>query len=564
MTSSPPTVSMDAPELDALLAQAQAAYSSESWDLCHDCARQLLDAARAEADLRAEVHAHAWLCHVAQRRGEHDRAAAHATSALSLSQAQGDRLLRARARLASARVGWSIGDNDQALQDLETALPACRSGEDPELLFDTLNLLGIVYGELGNAEAALDWHQRALAVAESQGRPRLLAISRANMAGRELDLGETWLAEGRSTEAEAALRRSLELNEAALAIAIEAQLQRVQVVVHSNRGAALALLGRREEALAAFAQQLRLAEGRGDQGSRVQRAQYLALMYREAGELEAARGIAAEGLGIGEQARSKNLLIPLYELASELAEQAGDHAEALRLYKRFHVLRSEHALNSAQQRARVLAVRLETERALAEAAAERQQAEALRRANEELARRAEALGRDALQDPLTGLANRRRLDTELALRHEAARAAGSPLCVALIDLDHFKLVNDRHSHAVGDQALRQLGALLQAHCRSQDLAARYGGEEFLIALDEVSPELALQICERLRQTVERHDWSALAPGLAVTASLGLADLAAHARLEDGLDQADAQLYRAKLEGRNRVCYAPEFAGASSA
>ena len=64
--------------------------------------------------------------------------------------------------------------------------------------------------------------------------------------------------------------------------------------------------------------------------------------------------------------------------------------------------------------------------------------------------------------------------------------------------------------------------------------------------------------------MERHDWSALAPGLAVTASLGLADLAAHARLEDGLDQADAQLYRAKLEGRNRVCYAPEFAGASSA
>lgn len=555
---------MDAPELDALLAQARAAYSSESWDLCHDCARQLLDAARAEGDLRAEVHAHAWLCHVAQRRGEHDRAAAHAASALSLSQAQGDRLLSARARLASARVGWSIGDNDQALQDLETALPACRGGEDSELLFDTLNLLGIVYGELGNAEAALDWHQRALAVAESQGRPRLLAISRANMAGRELDLGETWLAEGRNVEAEAALLRSLELNEAALAIAIEAQLQRVQVVVHSNRGAALALLGRREEALAAFAQQLRLAEGRGDQGSRVQRAQYLALMYREAGELEAARGIAAEGLGIGEQARTKNLLIPLYELASELAEQAGDHAEALRLYKRFHVLRSEHALNSAQQRARVLAVRLETERALAEAAAERQQAEALRRANEELARRAEALGRDALQDPLTGLANRRRLDTELALRHEAARAAGSPLCVALIDLDHFKLVNDRHSHAVGDQALRQLGALLQAHCRSQDLAARYGGEEFLIALDEVSPELALQICERLRQTVERHDWSALAPGLAVTASLGLADLAAHARLEDGLDQADAQLYRAKLEGRNRVCCASEFAGASPA
>lgn len=566
MSMRPPP--FDGPTTHALLTELQtgasAAYSAENWSLCLDFAQRLMAASRAAGALESEVLAHVWTTHVAQRRGEHDSAASHATSALGLAQQLDDPVLLARARLAAARVCWSIGDSDQALQELEAALPACRDSTDAELLFDTLNLLGIVYGELNQAETALEWHQRALALAQRQGQTRLLAISHANLAGRELDLGERWRQAGREAEARDALQRSLSLNEIALEIAQQAHLQRVLIVVHSNRGAALALLGRREEALVAFGQQLRLTEASGDEGPRVQRAQYLAQMYREAGELDMARRAASEGLERGEKARSKHLLIALYELASELAEQAGDYAEALRLYKRFHVLRSEHALDKAQLRARVLAVRLQTEHALAEAAAERLQAHALRLANEELARRAEALGRDALQDPLTGLANRRRLDTELALRHQAARAADLPLCIALIDLDHFKSVNDRHSHAVGDQALRQLAALLQAHCRSQDLAARYGGEEFLIALDAVTPEAALQICERLRLAVERHDWATLAPGLAITTSVGLADLSRHSRLEQGLQEADAQLYRAKREGRNRVCCADGFASPPAA
>ncbi|HEX2011753.1 MAG TPA: GGDEF domain-containing protein [Roseateles sp.] len=542
-----------APALPDLLTAARHAYGAEQWAECRRLAALLLDSARAADALPAEVHAHVLLAHAAQRQSEHSQAAAHAASALTLSQSLDDAMLQARSRVASARASWSVGDNDQALIDVEAALPTCQAGDDEELLYDAMNLLGIVYGELGNNEASLDWHQRALGLAERAGRPRMRAITRANLAGRELDLGETLQLDGHAEAAEAALLRSLDFNDAALEIAEPAGMQRIQVVVHSNRGAALALLGRRAEAHAAFARQLQLAQQSGDQGSKVQRAQYLALMYREAGDLEQARAIATEGLAIGEQARAKSLLIPLYELASALAEQAGDFAPALALYKRFHALRSELALNGAQQRARALAVRLETERALAEAATERLQAQALRLANEELALRAEALGRDALQDALTGLANRRSLDTHLDLRFKAARHEGQPLCVALIDLDHFKAINDRHSHAMGDRALRQFGTLLQAHCRAQDLAARYGGEEFLIMLDRVALADAWQICERLRQAIERQDWAALAPGLAVTASLGLTDLARHARLEDGLAEADALLYAAKQAGRNRIC-----------
>lgn len=546
---------MAAPDsvLDALLDSAQAAYGAENWAQCQRLASELLSRAADSGHRRAEVSAHVLLAHAAQRQGENNLAAAHAASALTLCQELDDPLLRARSRIAAARISWTVGDNDQALVDLEAALALAPHCADNELSFDAQNLMGIVNGDLGNAEASIAWYQRALALAEHCGLPRMRAIARANLAGRELDHGEMLLNGGDGNAARAALQRSLALNAEALRISQQSGMQRIQVVVLSNQGAALALLGRAEEAMETFEHQMLLAELVGDQSSKVQRAQYLARMFREAGELAKARVLATQGLEIGEQASAKNLLVPLYELASAMAEQQGDYAEALRLYKRFHALRSELALNSAQQRARVLAVRLETERALADAAAERSHAQALQQANEELAQRAEALGRDAMEDALTGLANRRRLDAYLSLRHESARRDGTALCVALIDLDHFKQINDAFSHAVGDTVLRQLSGLLQAHCRSQDLAARYGGEEFLIALDGVNLSGARAICERLRQTVQAHDWAAIAPGLAVTASLGLCDIAQHPQLETGLQQADALLYKAKQAGRNQVC-----------
>lgn len=541
------------PALYALLRSTQAAYTAENWEQCRQLAAELLSHATAAADLPAEAQAHVWLAHAAQRQGEHNLAAAHAVSALTLSQGLDDAQLQARARVAAARVSWSVGDNNQALVDLEEAMRSLAQGGDSELLFDAHNQLGIVYGELGNDEASIAWHQRAMALAEHSGVPRMRAISRTNLAGRELEHGETLLNKQQTEAARAALERSLVLNEQALQIAVAAGMQHVQVVIRSNQGSALALLGRQQQAIEAFELQQQLAAARKDQAGKVQRAQYLARMYREAGELTLARRLAAEGLEIGEAAGAKNQLVSLYELASAMAEQQQEFAEALRLYKRFHALRGEMALDSAQQRARVLSVRLETERALAEAATARQNAQALLQANQELTQRAEALGRDAMEDALTGLANRRRLDAYLNLRHEAARRAGSALCVALIDLDHFKRVNDAFSHSIGDQVLRQLSRLLQAHCRSQDLAARYGGEEFLIALDGVGLDDAVLICERLRQAIANHDWALIAPGLAVTASLGVCDIAQHPQWSAGMKQADTLLYQAKQSGRNRVC-----------
>lgn len=131
-----------------------------------------------------------------------------------------------------------------------------------------------------------------------------------------------------------------------------------------------------------------------------------------------------------------------------------------------------------------MAVRLDTERALADAEAQRRRACDLADAHARLQAQADRWRQEARIDPLTGLANRRTLDAEAARLHARARADGRPMGVILMDLDHFKAINDGHSHAVGDAVLRRLGELLRAQARPADLVARYGGEEFAVLLPD--------------------------------------------------------------------------------
>ena len=161
----------------------------------------------------------------------------------------------------------------------------------------------------------------------------------------------------------------------------------------------------------------------------------------------------------------------------------------------------------------------------------------------------------ARQDPLTGLLNRRGLEEGLQglqFPPEGRRAADwALLAVVFVDVDHFKHVNDQHSHAVGDQVLRQVGRLLSAQVRGGDLLCRYGGEEFVLVTPVRTRGRAHGLAESCRRAVEAHDWSALRPGLRLTASVGYA-VTAPEQLPQALRVADDHLYRAKNAGRNRV------------
>lgn len=191
--------------------------------------------------------------------------------------------------------------------------------------------------------------------------------------------------------------------------------------------------------------------------------------------------------------------------------------------------------------------------ALKEFADMRQRLESLvRERTRELRDKTLELERQATRDKLTGLYNRRYADGFIDAQLELASRVGRPLAVVLADVDHFKHINDRYSHAVGDAVLERLSRLLESHCRDTDMVARYGGEEFLLCLPATEGAAAAAVSETIREAVAGYDWSDLAPSLAVTLSIGIAESASRMDRDTVLRAADANLYRAKRDGRDRV------------
>ena len=171
---------------------------------------------------------------------------------------------------------------------------------------------------------------------------------------------------------------------------------------------------------------------------------------------------------------------------------------------------------------------------------------------EQLREQAEGYARQAREDALTGLPNRRQFEETLARDLALARRGAHPLCLALLDIDHFKRINDTRSHSVGDQVLREFGQLLHGQRRGSDLVARLGGEEFALLMPDTRLEEALPACERLQARTRAHrPWAGL-EDLEVSFSLGLVELRPGEDAEDLYRRADAALYRAKREGRDRL------------
>ena len=161
------------------------------------------------------------------------------------------------------------------------------------------------------------------------------------------------------------------------------------------------------------------------------------------------------------------------------------------------------------------------------------------------------------RDPLTRALNRRFLPAILGREIEFATANDSGLCIILLDVDHFKRINDRHGHQTGDLALRQVAQIVMDHVRPSDFVFRYGGEEFLIVLNETHAGQAHEIAERIRAALQktRIDAGSDDP-LAITASMGVAEHHGHPDQAHLIKAADAALYRAKAAGRNRIEIAP--------
>ena len=215
---------------------------------------------------------------------------------------------------------------------------------------------------------------------------------------------------------------------------------------------------------------------------------------------------------------------------------AGRFRQAYKEYQIFHTC--TEALHSAEREARAYAMQAVFETAEARKISEHFQ---------EMAHR----------DALTGLFNRRHVDEALAVMVAAARRTHEPLSLAIIDIDHFKRVNDTLSHAVGDQVLKHLGRLMAEFAAAPECPARLGGEEFVLLLPGATAEVARGRCEALAEVVRAADWTPMTGELPITASIGVATYIEGPITPAALlAVADDRLYAAKRGGRDRVISDP--------
>lgn len=158
----------------------------------------------------------------------------------------------------------------------------------------------------------------------------------------------------------------------------------------------------------------------------------------------------------------------------------------------------------------------------------------------------------ATHDALTGVFNRRAMLVAMDAEFQTFKRKKTPFCIAVMDLDHFKQINDSFGHAIGDEVLKIFAGILQQSLRITDRISRYGGDEFVILLTDTPRDVALTVLERICTRIAQHDWDTLVPQVTVTVSIGVAEIMDDDLIAQLFERADLALYDAKQSGRNCV------------
>ena len=464
-----------------------------------------------------------------------EEAEAAANEALAHFRVNGSVRGQAFALNALGVVAVRRGVPSRALEVAGEAVVLARAAEDPILQVRIANTLGIVLNDIGRLTEAVQIFEEGLRAARGfQGEAVVLRL-RSNLS---LALGRWALKEhdehGPETTWRPRAERAIELMESTLQtwreqgkwVEISSALDHLAVshIVLGNLAQAHASLDEAESLMDASAPH-----------SMVFFSCARARAHLQAGEPQLALHALERGRLAADSRGGHMHMDELFRLKSLAHEARGEWQDALAAHKRFHELRARMVLDRAEQQASALAVALNTERALRQVTEERD--------------RAERAPREARNDQLTGLANRRRFDEFLAGMLPRA-SLEHPVSLVLVDLDHFKSINDRYRHLAGDAALRWVAHHLQAQCRQTDLPARLGGDEFALVL--AAPlAVAHQVCNRLRVAVaQRAD--DLPADVTIRLSAGIAEASAPCDAMHLFKRADEALFAAKAAGRDAV------------
>ena len=532
---------------------------------------------------------------------------AYSDAALALARDLNDTASQARALLCRAEFVMQTSGTQRGLPDMDKAVDLLGNGHEPQLLAETLETRGDILSLLGEqAKAMLDF-QRARAAYRQAGIPGeveslVLSIAVAyrrmgdaeqarryfTQALKRMQARSDW--EGVATnmiqlgflaEESGAPERAVRPFQQALDIAIAHRLPDTSNSALLGLAHAQIGLGQGELALRTL--------GRAHQGFAARQdssaEDSLALL---AGQALARQGRHSDALAHYRMAlplikRNGNdrYLADLYKAQATSLEALGHTDAALSDYKQYTELQLRLQGKMRLEQGRLLEYEyeirrgeFENRRLRSEAATKQEQVHALERVRQwqwltivlgglllalltSLAwrhgRSARRLSRQSLIDPLTGIANRAAIEAEAIRAIEGAPRTDSAVSLLMLDLDHFKAINDRHGHAAGDRVLCATTDAWQAQLRGRDPLGRIGGEEFVVVCADTTLEQAMVVAERLREATAALDFADIDPALRVTVSIGVAQSQRSGDTHEGvLARADAALYRAKQRGRDRV------------
>ncbi|WP_210276391.1 tetratricopeptide repeat-containing diguanylate cyclase [Rhizobium pisi] len=509
-------------------------------------AGQILDDARSQGDDRLAAQCDtdiAWYCF---QIGKAELGLTHVRRAVDFWKSTGELTQEAHAR---AYFGWlllELGLPEEAIEEATRALDLADRTGDRKAQSLATNVIGIIFWYNKQPDRAILMSERSVELARSIGDRTYECWWLINLGGAHSEGGYIAQALGQQEEGHRMLIRALDLTEQALDIAIQTGDSWAARICLGNQADYYGHLGEHDKAL-----QCMLRYQQFQQNSYVRdRQQYLYTLgqvYNNYGKFEEALSLLLEAVELIDEGGSFDSYIQIYLYLSHAHEGLGQFDLALEAHKKYHQAYLQNSAERTQQRPRLAEIYYETKRLKEVAETEAKRADTLEASYQKLQEQTDILASAVYLDALTGLYNRKYLDS----RFKELTSEKRPYSVAMLDVDHFKAINDNFSHMIGDQVLSAIGTILRNQLRATDQAIRFGGEEFVILLTG-TPRAAADVCERLRSAVEHWDWSTICNGLRVTISIGVAGSLSANSPKEILEIADQKLYTAKKSGRNRV------------